>query len=143
NLAMKNHSVTLLNLSPGVKYMYQIRTETVDGSALSSTYTFTTFAEPPPPDTTPPSIPIVIDVGETTTGITDLHARWSSSDPESGISEYFYAIGTTPNGTDIAGFTSAGLNTSITRSGLSLEIEKTYYITVKAVNGVGLISQGT
>ncbi|MBU1598489.1 MAG: PKD domain-containing protein, partial [Nanoarchaeota archaeon] len=95
----------------------------------------------PPPDDTPPSIPVVMDDGIDTANPTQLHASWSSNDPESEISEYLYAIGTTPYGEDVIPFTSAGVNTGITRTGLNLAKGQTYYFSVKAKNGAGLFSE--
>jgi lysophospholipase L1-like esterase len=92
------------------------------------------------PDGTPPTIPIVVDGGDYTTNNTQLHASWTSSDPESGIVEYQYSIGTTPGGTNVVGWTSVGTNTSVTRTGLSLTYGQMYYISVKAKNGAGVWS---
>jgi uncharacterized membrane protein len=92
------------------------------------------------PDVTPPTTPVVTDDGSTTTNTSQLHATWSSSDPESGISEYQYAIGTTSGGIDIVAWTSAGTNTQVTKTGLSLTVGTTYYFSVQARNGAGLWS---
>ena len=92
------------------------------------------------PDGTPPAVPVVTDDGIYTVGNSQLHASWTSSDPESGITEYQYAIGTAPGGTEVVGWTSVGTNTSITRTGLSLSYSQTYYISVKAKNGAGIWS---
>src|SRR5204862_7266467 len=66
-----------------------------------------------------------------------LDASWISNDPESGIREYRYAIGTTPGGADVRSFTSTTRN-SIVVSGLNLQVGATYYFAGKAINGVGL-----
>ena len=98
------------------------------------------------PDSTPPSaIASVFDgVGADisfTTSRTQLSANWTaSSDDESGIFRYLYAIGTTPGGTQKLGWTGNGLNLSVTRPGLSLTSGRTYYISVKAENSQGLTS---
>jgi hypothetical protein len=80
---------------------------------------------------------VVTDDGEYTSNTTQLHAAWSSSDPESGIVEYQYAIGTSSGETDVVGWTSTGTDTEVTHTGLSLAAGKTYYIAVKAKNGAG------
>ncbi len=92
-------------------------------------------------DLTPPSQPSVVDDGNYSTSANSLHALWSSSDPQSGIAEYVYAIGTQPQFTDVAGWTSAGTATEITRGGLPLINATVYYISVKARNGAGLWSE--
>ncbi|MBM4250107.1 MAG: hypothetical protein FJ149_11935, partial [Euryarchaeota archaeon] len=92
-------------------------------------------------DTTPPDDFTVDDEGAWSRGNTTLKASWSSSfDDISGVAEYRYAIGTTPNGTDVVGWTSAGTASSLSRKGLSLQNGGTYYITVRARNGAGLWS---
>ncbi len=70
-----------------------------------------------------------------------LSANWpQSSDPESGISSYWYAIGTSPNSTDILEWTNNGPSVSTTQARLPLYHGTTYYFTVKASNGAGLFS---
>lgn len=69
-----------------------------------------------------------------------LSANWSAAtDPNSGITTYSYAIGTTPGGQNTIGWTTNGTNTSVTKTGLSLAIGQHYYFTVKAVDGAGLV----
>lgn len=91
-------------------------------------------------DNTAPTTPMVTDDGDSTTSATQLHAMWSSSDPESGVAEYQYAIGTSPRGTDVVDWTSAGTDTEVTKTGLSLSWGTTYYFAVKAKNGSGMWS---
>ncbi|MCK5306422.1 MAG: hypothetical protein KAJ66_04745 [Candidatus Omnitrophica bacterium] len=91
-------------------------------------------------DSTPPLTPIVIDEGDQTASLTQLYASWSSEDPETGISEYQYSIGTTQGGTDIVNWISTGANTEVTHIGLTLIHNQTYYFNVKAKNNVGLWS---
>lgn len=68
-----------------------------------------------------------------------IQANWTTStDSESGLLEYQYAIGTTNGGTDIVNWTSNGTNTSLTHTGLSLTNGTTYYISVKAINNATL-----
>ena len=100
-------------------------------------------------DATPPSaVPSVsdgagADIAYTSSG-TQLSANWpASSDPESGILRYWYAIGTTPGGTEKLGWTNNGTNLSFTRTGLSLTNGQIYYVSVKAENYQGLISNIT
>lgn len=91
-------------------------------------------------DQTPPTTPVVIDDGVYSTSASTLHASWSSEDPETGIVEYRYAIGTTPGGTDLVNWTSAGMALEITRSDLALANGATYYFSVKAWSGAHLWS---
>lgn len=91
-------------------------------------------------DTTPPSLPVITDSGAFTNSTTELFASWSSWDAESGISEYQYSIGRKAGDIDVLGWTTAGLKTSLTVTGLSLIGGQTYYFNVKAKNSVGLWS---
>lgn len=103
-------------------------------------------------DVTPPAAVAAVYDGLTagsdiaTTGsLTQLSANWpaSAGDPETGLAGYYYAIGTAPGGTNVAGWTSNGLSLSVTRSGLTLTPGQTYYFSVKAQSGVGVYSAET
>ena len=70
---------------------------------------------------------------------TSLSASWSTAtDANSGISAYEYAIGTLPGSQNIVPWTNIGLNTSVTKSGISLSLSQKYYFSVKALDGAGL-----
>ncbi|MBK8824491.1 MAG: fibronectin type III domain-containing protein [Anaerolineales bacterium] len=72
-------------------------------------------------------------------GLTSLSGSWSSSDPQSVITQYRYAIGTTPGGRDIVGWTYTN-STSMTHNGLILTPGLTYYVSAGARNEGGLWS---
>jgi hypothetical protein len=110
-----------------------------NNEAISADFTFTT-ATVPAPDTTPPSTPVVTDDGASTTDLTQLHATWTSSDAESGIVEYQYAIGTSAGGDDVVDWTSVGTATQVTKTGLNLSVGTTYHFSVKVQNGQELWS---
>ncbi len=83
---------------------------------------------------------IGVDIDTTESGV-ELSANWTAStDTESGIAKYWYAVGTTAGGTDLVDWTDNGANTSVTKTGLALANEQTYYFTVKAENAAGLQS---
>jgi hypothetical protein len=92
-------------------------------------------------DTTGPSTPVITDDGLHTSSATQLHASWVSSDSQTGIVEYQYAIGITIGGIEVVSWTQAGTQTEITHKGLSLTNGQIYYISVKAKNGTGIWSQ--
>lgn len=72
---------------------------------------------------------------------TEVSANWDAGgDPESGISGYWYKIGTTPGGSEVLDWINNGRQHFFTtsRTNLSLIRGKTYFITVKSVNGAGL-----
>ncbi|MGZ6539995.1 MAG: T9SS type A sorting domain-containing protein, partial [Bacteroidia bacterium] len=78
---------------------------------------------------------------DTTYSLTQLSANWTlSTDVNSGIAKYYYAIGTTAGATDIVGWTNNGMSTSVTRTGLSLTPGQYYFISAKSEDGAGLIS---
>ena len=78
---------------------------------------------------------------DTTTSSSSLSANWAmSSDTNTGIIAYWYAIGTAPGDTNIVSWTNNGLNTFITKTGLTLINNTTYYFSVKAQNGAGFFS---
>ncbi len=78
---------------------------------------------------------------DTTNSLNSLTANWATSaDSNSGISSYFYAIGTSAGATDIVNWTDNNQNTSITATGLTLSSGQTYYISVKAIDSAGLNS---
>jgi len=130
-----SHSVNLTGLGSYKTYHYRVKSGNAAGNSVpSADFTFTTA------DVTVPSSPAVTDDGGSTTDLTQLHASWSSSDADSGVAEYQYAIGTTSGGTDVVNWTSVGTDTSVTKTGLSLNAGTTYYFTVKAKNGSGLWS---
>lgn len=110
-------------------------------------------------DRTAPTVPVVTDDGEFTASSSVLHATWQASDAQSGIQEYQYAVGrqvtirdpaprarkgATINILDATGvvdWTSAGGMTELNIRDLALQHGTTYYISVKAKNGVGMWSQ--
>ncbi len=63
----------------------------------------------------------------------------ASTDENSGILKYWYAIGTSPGTTDILNWTD-NLNTLSFSKSLSLNYNQTYYVSVKSENGAGLFS---
>jgi len=79
--------------------------------------------------------PAVTDDGAFSSGTDRLHASWAAPDA-SGVLEYQYAIGTSPQSL-VVGWTSAGLSTQATRTGLSLQPDAVYYWYVRARYAAG------
>jgi hypothetical protein len=74
-----------------------------------------------------------------TASTTTLFGNWDAcSDTHSGITKYWYAIGTSAGGTQTVNWTDAGNTTCITATGLTLSDGQIYYFSVKAENGAGL-----
>ena len=75
------------------------------------------------------------------TNNTEISANWlPSSDPNSDLQRYWYAIGTSSGATDVVGWTDNWINDTVTHSGLALTEGVTYYFSVFAENGAGLFS---
>ena len=78
---------------------------------------------------------------DTTYDNTMLSANWTLSiDTNSNISHYWYCIGNSPYDSNIVAWTNNGLSNSVTHQGLSLPYDETYYFSVRAENGAGLMS---
>ena len=90
----------------------------------------------------PPTKPSVLDSGRYTTNPNSLSFSWTaSSDPESGILLYEYAIGTASDPTSVRSWSNAGTGLDFTAKGLSLSTGETYYVSVRAKNGVQAVSE--
>lgn len=119
-------------LSPGTYYI-----GVASWSSSSGNYTLAYSV-----DATPPVAGTVNDGPgadvEWQTSVGSITANWSGfSDPESGISLYEMAIGTSPGAANVRAFTWFGTATSGTINFLSLSGGVTYYVTIRATNGVG------
>jgi hypothetical protein len=76
-----------------------------------------------------------------TTSTTTLSANWTGfSDATSGIANYEYAIGSFSGGTDTKDWTSNGLDSTVTATGLSLTYTNTYFMSIRATDLVGNVS---
>ncbi|OGS28136.1 MAG: hypothetical protein A2297_09615 [Elusimicrobia bacterium RIFOXYB2_FULL_48_7] len=136
---------TGLALNPGVTYYFTVKT--VNGVGLVSNPA-NSNGQYVSLDATPPGAPAAVRDGtingidiSSTTSTTQLSANWdASADAESGISDYRYAIGTSPSAQDVVGWTTTAGLLSITKTGLVLNAGATYYFSVKAVNGAGVLS---
>jgi len=96
-------------------------------------------------DWTPPTDVSVIDGTsndvDTVYDNTTVSAAWTTStDPNSGIAEYWYALGSTPGANDVVDWTNNGTNLSVTLTSLNLTIGNMYYFSVKSKNGADLWS---
>ncbi len=124
-----------LTLQQGVSYFFVVKAKNGAGlwSALGYSNGITV-------DTTAPGAVTVMDDGATTTSTTTLHATWTAAtDAESGVAQYQYQIRQDSTaGTIVVDWTSTGTATSVTKSGLTLTVGKSYVIGVRAVNGAGL-----
>ncbi|MEW6201417.1 MAG: hypothetical protein AB1546_05545, partial [bacterium] len=138
-----NLSVTRtgLNLTNGQTYYFSVKAE--NGVGLQSV---PSDSDGQTIDVTAPDAVAVVNDStgsdiQYAASTSELSANWTeAADAESGIAKYWYAIGTTPGGTDVSDWTDNGTGTFITRTGLILMNGVTYYFTVKAENKAGLQS---
>jgi len=100
-------------------------------------------------DFTPPTTISSVNDGSATDedisySSSSLQANWTASaDPNSAVSHYMIAAGTTAGGTDVLAWTNNGTALTATLNGLTLSQGTTYYLSVKAVNNAGLESAVT
>lgn len=124
--------------SPTGYNLYRIKT---DGSGLTQVTTGgnTATSDWGDLDTSPPVVAgVSIDAAPTRPDL--LTFSVNAVDPQSGVHNLQYAIGTTPGGTDARLWTTvSGAKSRFTASRLALINGRTYYVTVKAKNGVGLV----
>lgn len=77
----------------------------------------------------------------TTTFTNQLAANWApTTDPNSGITKYYYSIGINPGDTSVTGWTDNGSQSMALKNNLALTINQVYYFNVKAKNGAGMFS---
>ncbi len=92
-------------------------------------------------DSSPPSVPSVSVAGPYTYSDSSITFSWTaSSDAESGIAGYEYAIGTAADPLSVRSWTPIGLVTEYTAPGLLLQPGQAYQISVRAKNGAHLLS---
>ncbi|HYH94544.1 fibronectin type III domain-containing protein, partial [Hyalangium sp.] len=102
------------------------------------------------PDTTPPAAGRVYDRPQSDelhedlsqqASLTSISANWEGfSDSESGVVEYEWAIGSEASPESTKPFAPVGAATSATALDLPLEGGTSYFVTVRAINGAGLIA---
>jgi len=96
-------------------------------------------------DWTPPT-PFIVNDGngadlDTVYTSTHIQANWNmSTDINSDIVRYLYAVGTLPGANDVVDWTNNGLLTNISFNTINLQPNQTYYVSVKAQNGAGMYS---
>ena len=132
-----------LSLVPGARYLSQVTCTNGDG------FTSTSFSDGVIVDVTPPNAGLVNDGSSL---LFDIQFQFSTAavaatwepfrDHESGIVNYRWGLGTTPDNVDVTNFTAVGMMTSAMAENLTLTHGVRYYITVEATNGAGITSHG-
>ncbi|WAR04731.1 hypothetical protein MAR_020100, partial [Mya arenaria] len=67
-----------------------------------------------------------------------IYSEWHFEDPESGLVEYLWAIGTVRGGTQLQEYTSVGRNEFASSNTIQLQHNTVVFVSVMAVNGAGL-----
>ena len=139
---------SLSHFTPVVYYITVVATTTSGHQVMSSSNGVTIDITPPEilqeirhfDVTFNPSRPILFQGSNDT-----MSVSWNFADEQSGISEYTWAIGTSPGATDVMNHTTVGTATYAISDRLLglLTHNVTYYVTVVAVNGAGLTTVST
>ncbi|XP_033747031.1 uncharacterized protein LOC117332255 [Pecten maximus] len=146
------HQISIVHCLRGERYLKHDTSYLVYLRAWISESVFIEFMSSPVHiDNTPPSIRMGRFIRENdgrscehdldfTTTLDTLTACWGNvfTDPQSGIYAYLVSLGTTPGADDVLMTVDEGLNTSRSWRDLTLSPGTTYYITVTAINYVGL-----
>ncbi len=116
-------------------HVFEVRATDSTGNLESPTADYTWDI-----DTIPPAAGTVNDGPsqdiDQQSSLSQIDANWSGfSDTGSGITQYAWAIGTSPGGTGIQNYTSVGTATQASATGLTLVAGTTYYVTLRAVDG--------
>lgn len=140
NAASQSVTKSGLTLTNGTTYYFGVKaTNSVGVEALAEQWSNGQLVD----TTMPADVAYVNDGTDTDIDFVSsqqvLSANWGAPD-SGGILEYQYAIGTTPGGSDTLAWTTAGLATAATKTGLTLTENDTYYISVKARNLNGFSS---
>ena len=132
-----------LSLAPGARYISEITCFNSDG------FSSTSSSDGVIVDVTSPNAGVVHDGSSLLADVdyqsstTSIEAVWNPfEDRESGITEYHWGLGVTPDDTDAMNFTAVGKMTSGKAGNLSLTHGVRYYVTVEAANGAGMMSRG-
>ena len=129
-------TVTILSITGNGALGVSIAAGTAGGSAPAAGPSATFVA-----DNTAPVMTENDPSGGYTDNPTKLCAQWYAFDNESWISRYECAVGTSPTAIDdVKNWTSMGSSEGGCVTGLSLTVGHTYYLSLRAVNGVGLVS---
>ncbi|MCW2973656.1 MAG: Fibronectin type domain protein, partial [Thermoleophilia bacterium] len=99
-------------------------------------------------DDGPPAAPATVNDGtaadrDYTASLTTLSANWSASTDGAGIDSYEYCVsaasssGTDCGGGALVGWTTTGTGRAVTRAGLTLTNGATYWVCVRAKDGIG------
>ncbi len=78
-----------------------------------------------------------VDIDYNDGSLNILSANWNISDAGSGITLFEYSVGTSPDGTDIVGWTAHGTSTSVTVTGMTLQTSQVYFVNVRATDDAG------
>ena len=126
------------SFAAGGNYTYKVGCSYLKVTANGSGYDFSTADINFVVDTTEPAILNVTDEG-ITSSLTNLKAIVLAEDPESGIKNYYFAIGTAAYSEDIKNWTLSESPT-LSASDLNLSDGSTYYFSVIAENNAGMNS---
>ncbi|MFA5140149.1 MAG: LamG-like jellyroll fold domain-containing protein [Elusimicrobiota bacterium] len=92
-------------------------------------------------DSRTPTMPTVTVDGACSSNFEALHFTWASSVALGTLTGAYYAVGTTPGGTDVLAYTALGpAETDVSAAGFPLLSGTTYYVSVKTLSSFGFFS---
>ena len=135
-----SYTASGLSLTEGSTYYVSVRATDTDIQVSDTTTTDGVTI-----DATAPTIASVAEGSATgdadyQNDASQLIISWSGSDGASGITTYEYSLGTTSGGTETIDWTSTGTTTADTLTGLSLLEGSTYYLSTRATDVAGNVS---
>ena len=134
-------SLTISGLTEGTQYHWQLRTKDNNGqyspwadfgaNGAARDFGIDTIA--------PTAGSVVVSSDGSLSSLSGVASGFS--DNGSGIASYDYQIGTTQGGSEIQSWTNSGsASSTVTATALSLRTTLGYYVTLRAIDGAGLVS---
>ena len=130
-----------LEFKEGVKYETKIRSTNIVGlaSELSSDGFVVDSSPPVMGEVTHVENPPLEESSQFTSS--EISVKWNGFfDKESGVRKYYVCIGTQPSGCNVMNFTDVGNSSSYSSQDLQLVQGETYFVSIKAENRAGLVS---
>lgn len=126
--------ITPTTSTSGATYYFHVQAYNAENAAGIGTQT---DLGPYKIDLDAPSAPLLVSVSAYNSSLTQLPANWAAAtDADSGVDHYQYAVGSTPGGTDALGWSGSVTGTNTIITGLSLTNGQTYYVSIRAIDGV-------
>ncbi|KAL5006496.1 hypothetical protein ScPMuIL_015302 [Solemya velum] len=150
NFELDNLDLDAINPKTNQTNIHYLIVRAVLGSGLTTIASSDGFYIDVTPPTFDRDVMMYIDVTQGAFQPTDFQASnstiksiWKCDDLESGIKEYWWAVGSTEGGQELQGFMSTGIFSTGTNDSFLgiLEHNTTYFVSIVCLNGAGLSSR--